>query len=158
MHIVPFVLLEYHSFLLFICITVFLNFALPKYHSFVCRWPPTQHQKILGTQRPYFPLVSGNDPAGNNRELTDLGLVTDGGGVRGYSSLLILEALMKQISRLERDERPEATSSANPLQHRFVGPTSASQTPDGSVPPPGSLSQYLVSHYFDYIAGTSTGG
>ncbi|OCK74100.1 hypothetical protein K432DRAFT_247363, partial [Lepidopterella palustris CBS 459.81] len=55
----------------------------------------------------------------------------DGGGMRGYSSLLILRALMEKIIILEQN------------------------------PPEGferTRQNYLPCHYFDYIGGTSTGG
>lgn len=57
-------------------------------------------------------------------------LTLDGGGIRGYSSLLILQALMGRIAQWERT---------------LGGP---SQNED----------QLLPCHYFDYIYGTSTGG
>ena len=109
-------------------------------------------------------------PAGRHQWLTYFDLVTDGGEFRRYSSLFILNALMREISHLEVDDRPRA-SSANPLQHhtfvasqhRSIGPVTASQTHDivqctidrGD---PDRLSHFLVSQYFNYIAGTSTGG
>ncbi|OCL14592.1 FabD/lysophospholipase-like protein, partial [Glonium stellatum] len=48
----------------------------------------------------------------------------DGGGIRAYSSLLILHNLMKEVAALEHEETTE----------------------------------FLPCHYFDYVAGTSTGG
>jgi hypothetical protein len=114
----------------------------------------------------------------------------DGGGVRGYSTLLILEALMANIKTIEMQYSPSATSSAWPFmpfldkqdggaskrphssynthamesveqqlssssiqifprQRRASAPTSDPARP---------RSQFLPCHYFDYIAGTSTGG
>jgi hypothetical protein len=73
--------------------------------------------------------------------------------VRGYSSLLILKELMSIVGRRERAANPQAESSHHPRPYAL---------PTGSHgPPPGdeSLSfKYLPCHYFDYIAGTSTGG
>jgi patatin-like phospholipase/acyl hydrolase len=57
-------------------------------------------------------------------------LALDGGGVRGLSSLLIIEALMNEVQRLREEE-------GNP-------------TLDGKPP--------LPCEYFDLICGTSTGG
>ncbi|KAL9118353.1 MAG: hypothetical protein Q9187_005102 [Circinaria calcarea] len=96
-------------------------------------------------------------------------LTLDGGGVRGYSSLLILQALMEEIARLEQ-EQPLAPSSVSPLEPRVR--TTVMRQPShraGTVlreeifalPAPRrhqTLSNYLPCHYFDYIAGTSTGG
>jgi len=57
-------------------------------------------------------------------------LALDGGGVRGLSSLLILERLMQEVQRI-MEERGEARQSAKPP---------------------------LPCEYFDLICGTSTGG
>lgn len=54
----------------------------------------------------------------------------DGGGIKGYSSLLILEELMKRISFWE-----------DKLNRKNI-----------------SVEKLLPCHYFDYIWGTSTGG
>lgn len=61
-------------------------------------------------------------------------LDTDGGGIRGYSSLLILSALMSQISTWERKLSPDAEPSTF------------------------DESNLLPCHYLDYMYGTSTGG
>ena len=94
----------------------------------------------------------------------------DGGGVRGYSSLLILRELMTQIAALEQND-PQARCSVSPLpmRHRPLGALTQSRSsttksrflespqPEQSGPTRAS-SHYLPCHYFDYIAGTSTGG
>jgi hypothetical protein len=67
-------------------------------------------------------------------------LTLDGGGIRGYSSLLILQQLMREVAECERRLQKE----------------------EGPVP--GSTRQnfneddLLPCHYFDFMYGTSTGG
>ena len=69
----------------------------------------------------------------------------DGGGVRGYSSLVILEVLMQKIERIERTDGEHgpavACSSAYPWHVEHSGD-----------------STFYPAHYFDYMAGSSTGG
>ena len=65
---------------------------------------------------------------------------TDGGGIRGYSSLLIVQRLMHYVAQCER------------------------RLQDEEGPVPGSSRSHfdedelLPCHYFDYMYGTSTGG
>jgi hypothetical protein len=72
--------------------------------------------------------------------------VKDGGGIRGYSSLLIVQELMKIISIIELEKDPEATSSYHPLP--FLK-NKGSQVPDDGAALPGV--RYLPVHYFDYM-------
>ena len=94
-------------------------------------------------------------------------LSLDGGGIRGYSALLIIKALMREIGKLERSEKAgdkdcdgPATSSFHPVNS---SPTMATKR-DTSPSPLGfretnsDTSCWLPCHYFDYMAGTSTGG
>ena len=65
-------------------------------------------------------------------------LCLDGGGIRGYSSLLILKKLMVEIARWER------------IFEAMERPTSQRRTFDEN--------ELLPCHYFDFMYGTSTGG
>lgn len=75
-------------------------------------------------------------------------LTLDGGGIRGYSSLIILRALLTEIATIEQTLEPHAQSSAH--TERIDSDT----IPDHVL----RKGQYLPCHYFDYIAGTSVGG
>lgn len=74
--------------------------------------------------------------------------ITDGGGVRNYWSLLALQALMREAAVHEKRLDESSRSSFDPCHT----PESLSQLS------PDSFTPYLPCHYFDYIAGTSTGG
>ena len=81
-------------------------------------------------------------------------LCLDGGGVRSFSSLLILQELMGAVEEHERQINPEARSSVDsPLVNHLPD-----ERPGGSAGNPRSVSGYLPCHYFDYVSGTSTGG
>lgn len=81
-------------------------------------------------------------------------LSLDAGGVRGYSSLLMLRALMREVEKVERSMNLDARSSAySPLIDCSTDEDfafSASQSK--------ATSAYRPCHYFDFIAGTGTGG
>jgi hypothetical protein len=70
---------------------------------------------------------------------------TDGGGVRGYSTLLILQELMKICGSLEMRDDPGATSSYHPIPFQIQQDSYVTKTQS-----PRS-SRYLPVHYFDYI-------
>ena len=63
-------------------------------------------------------------------------LTLDGGGIRGYSSLLMIQALMHQVSEYEKRLQPDKAAA-------------------GLLPNEEDL---LPCHYFDFMYGTSTGG
>lgn len=69
--------------------------------------------------------------------------MADGGGVRGYFSLLVLEYLIQEIQNEERRLQGKIKSSFYPCD----------------CPPTYSevATPFLPCHYFDYIGGTSTG-
>lgn len=127
--------------------------------------------------------TSDSDKAGRTwaREVDDPWdaciLTLDGGGIRGYSSLMILKALMHEIwiweERLEKEECDdfEARSSRKDSgSHLREG-----RRREGEVVAPGALEEdemttsdtkrkafveeeLLPCHYFDFMYGTSTGG
>ncbi|ERF76103.1 hypothetical protein EPUS_01436 [Endocarpon pusillum Z07020] len=75
-------------------------------------------------------------------------LCLDSGGVRSISSLLILRELMAKIAEHEHKIEPKAmTSKDSPM-------VEAARIPE----PSSEKTAYLPCHYFDYVAGTSTGG
>ena len=90
----------------------------------------------------------------------------DGGGIRGYGSLLILQALMNKIGEEEKRLNPQIQSSFEPEDYK---PTSkkTSVGSDGSEEDKivatstqelANSALFLPCHYFTYAAGTSTGG
>jgi hypothetical protein len=75
-------------------------------------------------------------------------LCLDAGGVRCISSLLVLRELMAKIAEHENKIEPKAmTSKDSPM-------VEAAHT----TLPSSEKTAYLPCHYFDYVAGTSTGG
>ena len=93
-------------------------------------------------------------------------VLADGGGIRGYPALLILKWLMEAISHREASvSNGEAKSSYHPLlpppTTSECPPPTASELSSGRMATgegEGSTSAWLPYHYFDYMAGTSTGG
>jgi hypothetical protein len=73
-------------------------------------------------------------------------IASDGGGIRGYSTLLIIKELMNVIGEIEIQRDGAARSSYHPLS--FV-PNKGSQIPQDARSQPSV--RYLPAHYFDYI-------
>lgn len=98
----------------------------------------------------------------------------DGGGIRGYGTLLIIKELMNRIGELEKRIDPNTHSSFYPQPYRpttGVRPPGIDSTPASldrratNFVEPTSIADGLQNshlfypcHYFSYIGGTSTGG
>jgi hypothetical protein len=110
----------------------------------------------------------------HNRNFWDSSLnYADGGGIRGYASALMIEALMIEIGKIEREHPEKHLTSFEPHEKPKIdriGATGYDGHDDGSY-----ASAYLPCHYFgssqmlsfsltalrsdiDYMMGTSTGG
>lgn len=94
-------------------------------------------------------------------------LSLDGGGIRGYSALLIIRALMRAIGQIERTYAEKSATSDGPAESSYhpLSPIVTAATDSDSVEgseyagaPATDTSPWLPCHYFDYMAGTSTGG
>ncbi|KAI1011896.1 hypothetical protein LB503_004334 [Fusarium chuoi] len=79
----------------------------------------------------------------------------DGGGIRGYASLLVLKRIMIQIRELEQKHKDYKAPRSS--FYRWMGVPDDDGIIEGN-PEPERVDKYLPCHYFDYIAGTSTGG
>ncbi|KAK6858309.1 FabD/lysophospholipase-like protein [Apiospora arundinis] len=86
-------------------------------------------------------LDNENCPWGRKTVLT-----LDGGGIRGYSSLLILQKIMERIKTIETIETIELEEAHHSSAYYPWGKNGSSDD------------TFRPCHYFDYIAGTSTGG
>lgn len=102
--------------------------------------------------------------------LTGSLMVPDGGGIRGYGSLLMLSELMSKIAECEKElDRTDVINGEPVANGRSLSESSFSPC---EYPPievngkivarnPDSLDDdqlYLPCHYFTFIGGTSTGG
>ncbi|KAK5168911.1 uncharacterized protein LTR77_006220 [Saxophila tyrrhenica] len=79
-------------------------------------------------------------------------LTLDGGGIRGYSSLLILKALMHEVWEWEVRLAEEEDDG----EEGRVGRAQAAMDTGGNESPKRKTSPPV--HYFDFMYGTSTGG
>ncbi len=126
-------------------------------------------------------------------------ILTDGGGVRGYSQLIIIKVLMDEVARIERSRPDENGNIVESSFHPFSPKDEKSITrpklkhsrrkmkkmkkesstnghingdtekgkgkgkeverqSDSSISDEEEGGKFYPYHYFDYIAGTSTGG
>ena len=69
----------------------------------------------------------------------------DGGGVRGYATLIIIKDIMSQVGAQEKEEDAKLRNA-----HSITGYDREKD--------PLTTKSPLPCHYFDYVVGTSTGG
>jgi hypothetical protein len=146
-----------------------------KRHSYVKTW------------RSHFTLTLGKWLSPRTLPLLLLNCLLDGGGVRGYSQLIILKALMEKVAAIEQskldDDGRRVESSFHPLsweddksmklQKRVVKTRTNTRKKTESLSKEKGKqvekssdtnsegdagSKFYPHHYFDWIAGTSTGG
>ncbi|KAF5700326.1 guanine nucleotide-binding alpha-3 subunit [Fusarium globosum] len=110
---------------------------------------------------PWSPASSCPSPRAVDDTFVDKGpwsersvLSFDGGGVRAISSLLILKRIMQKIEMLE------LTHPDGPCYSSSDSMWSPRDRSDPLIIPEESdrIERYFPCHYFDYVAGTSTGG
>ena len=97
----------------------------------------------------------------------------DGGGIRGYGSLLILQDLMEKIGELEKQyggaessfapcvykpTKPGSGETNREMKRFSTASKSSSLVATELDEPPSNSALFLPCHYFTYAAGTSTGG
>ncbi|KAI0860405.1 acyl transferase/acyl hydrolase/lysophospholipase [Xylaria cubensis] len=94
-----------------------------------------------------IPSPTTHPHAGRGPWAQKIALSLDGGGIRGYWSLLVLGELMKLIKVEEESRHRPARSSFHPYDE----PRNVSRISQALETP------FLPCHYFDYVGGTSTG-
>lgn len=97
---------------------------------------------------------------------TDKNHLTDGGGIRGYWSLLALDKLMEYIAEVEGKDQvhhsfapqdyPENVSQG-PFTDEELRKLDEADAAEARCCALNKTRRYLPCHYFDYICGTSTG-
>lgn len=104
-------------------------------HGWGCEAEPTTSSEVEESVTPSSEIGLHQT---NGRD--DLILTLDGGGIRGYSSLLVLKQLMNRIADHEKRFQSE-----HELPYHKLGWVANALEP-------------LPCHYFDYMYGTNTGG
>ena len=94
--------------------------------------------------------------------------LADGGGIRGYWSLLVLQKLMENIAAKEEEDdetfhsfHPQAWPrdvSIAPLTKEEKNRVSKTEDEEDKARALQCARRYLPCHYFDNICGSSTGG
>jgi hypothetical protein len=69
----------------------------------------------------------------------------DGGGIRGYATLIILKDIMSKVRAQEKEEDAELRNAYSINDYDKEKDPLTTKSP-------------LPCHYFDYVVGTSTGG
>ncbi|KAI0126158.1 acyl transferase/acyl hydrolase/lysophospholipase [Xylariales sp. AK1849] len=80
----------------------------------------------------------------------------DGGGVRGYSSLLIMDTIMSKVKEVELELSGGSVRSSK--DYPWMGNGDSASSSEENEHPSGDSDHFLPCHYFDYVTGTSTGG
>lgn len=82
-------------------------------------------------------------------------LSLDGGDIRAYSELCILEQIFREVARVERSYDGAKSSESSPL---FGSPDGYDEQESSKDDLATITDNYLPCHYFDYVGGTSMGG
>ncbi|KAF4432635.1 hypothetical protein FACUT_8323 [Fusarium acutatum] len=109
----------------------------------------------ISAHAPVHPSPGAHDDMSDDKGpwAEKLVLTFDGGGIRAISSLLILKRIMHEIREFEiyHEDGPAYSSSSAPWTCPKIGFPRVSEESD-------RVDEFLPCHYYDYMAGTSTGG